>query len=422
MEERFMTAASVPLYVYRNPSLHGFCLSLYVRAGSLYETEEQSGEAHFIEHMVFRNIQARMNGGLYPLLDRCGLSFNAETNKEFVQFYITGSSAHFSDAVTVFSHLFDPLSLPRSQIDPERMRVKSEIRESDEETSLEYFSDGIVWQGTSLARSILGRPRTLNRMGRSYLQAAAERFFSRNNLFFYLTGGVSDLQIREMCDRIATPLPLTAPAHGNLAPRPERFFDRPSEIFVKRGDETAIRFSFDFDAARYSHAEIMLLYDILFYGECGKIYRELSDRTGLIYSFDPALERYRNLGVLHLKYEVRPAELVRSVGIVTEILCGLKRGLTDELQYVLPIYLDNGPLMLDHIEELNWTRAYEVHILDCPYPDHAARAAAFAAVSPERISQIAREIFRPQNLTLAVKGDPKRIDTALLQKTIEKLG
>ena len=86
MEEKRLTASGIPVYAYRNPALHGFCLSLYVRAGSAYEDVEQSGETHFIEHMVFRNINRRMNGGLYPLLDRCGLSFNAETYKEFVQF------------------------------------------------------------------------------------------------------------------------------------------------------------------------------------------------------------------------------------------------------------------------------------------------------------------------------------------------
>lgn len=84
MEEKFVTAAGIPLYAYRNPALHGFCLSLYVRAGAMYEEAERNGETHFVEHMLFRSINRRMDGGLYPLLDRCGLSFNAETYKEFV--------------------------------------------------------------------------------------------------------------------------------------------------------------------------------------------------------------------------------------------------------------------------------------------------------------------------------------------------
>ena len=422
MEEKRMTASGIPVYFYPNPALHGFCLSLYVRAGSLYERAEGNGETHFIEHMVFRNINFRMKGGLYPLLDRCGLSFNAETYKEFVQFYIVGAKEHFADAVTVFSHLFDPMVLPRDQIDPERMRIKSEIRESDEETSLDYFSDGIVWKDTSLARSILGRAGTLDRMGSNYLTDAAKRIFSRNNLFFYITGAVVPTDLDRFCAALSAPVEATVPDRDNTAPLPKDFGNRPREIFVKNSEETVVRFSFDFDPTRYSNAELMLLYDILFYGECGKVYRELSDKTGLIYSFDPCMERYRNVGVLHLKYEVRPANLYRSVEIVCEILRGLKAGLTDELDYVRPLYLDNSGLLFDNAEEFNWNRAYEVHILDCPYPDHAARSKAFAEVSPQRISQIAKEVFRTCNLTLALKGNKRQIKGEDLLKITDILG
>lgn len=421
MEEKRTTASGIPVYAYPNPALHGFCLSLYVRAGSLYETAEQSGETHFIEHMVFRNINHRMNGGLYSLLDRCGLSFNAETYKEFVQFFIVGAKEHFSDAVTVFSHLFDPMVLPRDQIDPERMRIKSEIRESDEGTSLDYFSDNIVWKDTSLARSILGRAGTLDRMGSNFLIDAARRVFSRNNLFFYVTGAVSDADLDRFCSEMTQPVSETVPTRDNSAPLPVDFRNRPREIFIKNSNETVVRFSFDFDGQKYSNAELMLLYDILFYGECGKVYRELSDKTGLIYSFDPCLERYRNAGALHLKYEVRPANLCRSVEIVCNILQSLKAGLTDELDYVRPLYLDNGGLLFDSAEEFNWNRAYEVHILGCPYPDHAARRTAFASVSPDRISEVAREIFRTCNLTLALKGNKKQINLKELLNITDSL-
>ncbi len=422
MEEKRMTKSGIPVYSYPNPAMHGFCLSLYVRAGSLYETDTQSGETHLIEHMVFRNINHRMQGEMYPMLDRCGLSFNAETYKEFVQFYIVGAKEHFSDAVTVFSHLFDPMILPRDQIVPEKMRIKSEIRESNEATSLDYFSDRMVWGNTSLARSILGRAGTLDKMGSTYLTRAAKRIFSKNNMFFYLTGAVSPSDLETFCAALSTPVETEAEARDNTAPLPENFGNRPREIFVKNSDETVVRFSFDFDPQKYTNAELMLLYDILFYGECGKIYRELSDKTGLVYSFDPCLERYRNGGVLHLKYEVRPGNLERSVQIVCAILQGLKTGLTDELDYVRPLYLDNSGLLFDNSEEFNWNRAYEVHILDCPYPDHDARKEAFASVSKERISQLAREIFRTCNLTLAIKGRKKQVNRENLLEITGMLG
>lgn len=420
MEEVFSTA-SLPVYAYRNAALHGFCLSLYVRAGSMYETAEENGVSHCLEHMVFRNVNRSMNGELYKFLDRCGLSFNAVTYKELVQFYIVGATEHFDDAVTVFSHIFDPMDLPRSEIEPEIRRIKSEIREADEFTCLDYFADGCVWEDTSLARSILGPVGNLNRMGSRFLADAARRMFSGNNMFFYVTGNVSDAALSRFCSSVP-PLEATVPLRQNDAPLPRSFCRRPHRIFLKNSDETVVRFSFDFDSARYSHAELMLLYDILFYGECGKVFRELSERTGLIYSFDSSIERFRNGGVIHLKYEVRQNDLYRSVELVRNLLNELKRGITDELETVRPLYLDNGDLMLDNAEDLNWNRAYEVHFLNCPYPTHEARKQAFAAVQPQRIAQIAREIFRRDNLTFAMKGNRRRVDCDLLESVLSDLG
>ena len=47
------------------------------------------------------------------------------------------------------------------------------------------------------------------------------------------------------------------------------------------------------------------------------------------------------------------------------------------------------------------------------------RAAAYAAVTGERLSAIAREIFRPENATLTLKG--RRIDTAALRSILLEL-
>ena len=420
MEEVFSTA-SLPVYAYRNAALHGFCLSLYVRAGSMYESAEENGVSHCLEHMVFRNVNRSMNGGLYQFLDRCGLSFNAVTYKELVQFYIVGATEHFDDAVTVFSHIFDPMDLPRSEIEPEIRRIKSEIREADEFTCLDYFADGCVWEDTSLARSILGPVGNLNRMGSRFLADAARRMFSGNNMFFYVTGNVPDSALSRFCSSVPA-LESTVSLRDNNAPLPRSFCRRPRRIFLKNSDETVVRFSFDFDPARYSHAELMLLYDILFYGECGKVFRELSERTGLIYSFDSSIERFRNGGVIHLKYEVRQNDLYRSVELVRDLLNRLKQGITDELETVRPLYLDNGDLMLDSAEDLNWNRAYEVHFLDCPYPTHEARKQAFASVQPQRIAQIAREIFRRDHLTFAMKGNRRRVDCGLLESVLSELG
>ena len=94
MEQRKVTRNGIEIFCDSGEHLHSFCLSLYLRAGSLYEGEEENGISHFLEHIVIRNINWLMDGGLYPYLDRRGLMFNACTYKEFIQFEITGAKKH----------------------------------------------------------------------------------------------------------------------------------------------------------------------------------------------------------------------------------------------------------------------------------------------------------------------------------------
>ena len=108
MEREHITPQGVSVFHDKNENIHSFCLCLYVRAGSLFETKENNGISHFFEHIVFKNIHYQMGENLYQTLDRCGLDFNASTYEEFIQFIITGAPAHFEEAAEILTGIFEP--------------------------------------------------------------------------------------------------------------------------------------------------------------------------------------------------------------------------------------------------------------------------------------------------------------------------
>ncbi|HKB91955.1 MAG TPA: insulinase family protein, partial [Opitutaceae bacterium] len=55
-------------------------LRLLVLAGSLEETEEQRGLAHFLEHMAFNGSTHYAPGTLVEFFQRMGMSFGGDTN------------------------------------------------------------------------------------------------------------------------------------------------------------------------------------------------------------------------------------------------------------------------------------------------------------------------------------------------------
>lgn len=418
-----MTDNGIAIYSYPNCHLHSFCIALYVKAGCLYEAEADNGITHLLEHLVFRNIDKKMNGQMYRTLDRCGLSFNASTYKEFVQFLITGAPAYYEQAVEIITQVFDPLTLSAAQIEVEKQRVKAEIREKEYEKSLDCFTDQIIWKGTHLTRDIAGKMNLLNKMGQRRLIEAQKNLFSKNNLFFYLTGKVEEQDIHTLC-RALEPidwLPEGEEKHENLAPVPEDFFKRDGKVQIKNSDYCYVRFSFDVDVEKYKNAELDLLYDILFSGDSCVVYQELSEKSGLIYSFDARFEQYRNIGNLHFSYEVRHNNLLESVRIIMEKLHDLKSGMEERLPYALPPYVDNAYIMYDDVDDFNWCFAYENHILECGYSNIEDRKAAYQNVTVPRLNQVANEILRKENLTVTLKGQKKKVDVTMLEELIKNL-
>ena len=417
-EKEYQTAGGIPVYAMPSPHLHSFSLSLYVRGGALFETDERAGISHFIEHLIFRSINRYLDGKLYETLDRFGLAVEGITYREFLQFSVTGAPIHFHTAAKILSLALMPLNLTGEDIRTERDRVKAEIREEGERSTLDYFTDRLLFgEDHPLARPITGTAKTLRGMTPSVLNEEKSRLFSKENIFFYLSGALPADAVQTLCALCADHVPMSL-AERVIAPRmPDAYFKRNALVAAKGGSKTLIRLSFDMDTSRYTDAELTLLYDILFGdGEGCFFHKALSENTGLIYSFRGYMELYRNIGSMGVTYEIPPSDLLASLRLATDAIRKTKTDCPQALDLVRAPYIDNAAFLFDDAQGLSFNRAYERYILKLPYPTVAHRADAYARVTGERLSEIAREIFRPENATLTLTS--RKADTEALRSII----
>lgn len=418
-EQKRITKNGVVIYDYKNPGVHGFYISLFVRAGSM--TEPHSGITHFLEHASIRNVNCMMEGGLYSLLDRQGIEFNASTFSEMVQFYISGASENFDLSAEIIARLLSPIILSPSEISTERDRIKAEIRESDDKTSLSTFSNNIVYEGTSLAGLITGSIGSVNRINRDRLEDYRRSVMTRENIFFYVTGNYTDANL----DRLASEIEKYTLSEGemkdNIAPVCHGFGKRERSVHLKNADFTMLRFSFDVDMSRVSVAETDLIYDMLLCGYNSRFFIEMSERRGLFYDINGSCERYKNIGSLVFSYEVRGGSVYDAVETTVELLREYKQTPPTEEEMMKAGYVTNAGLLYDNPRELNFTFAYDNHIMDEGYRDIYERAARYERVTPERLREVAEILFTKENLTLAIKGNKKKIDTERLEEILRKL-
>lgn len=118
-----------------NPA-HVTSLRLRIGAGSLSETDDQRGLAHFLEHMAFKGSTHVPSGDMVKLLQRHGLAFGADTNafttydQTFYQLDLPESDDETLDlGLMLFRETASELTLDPKAMDPERGVIMSEERQ-----------------------------------------------------------------------------------------------------------------------------------------------------------------------------------------------------------------------------------------------------------------------------------------------------
>ena len=311
------------------------------------------------------------------------------------------------------------MTLPVDQIRTEQQRVKAEIREAEDFKSLDYFAGTHAWKDTSLRNPILGTKGNVSGFNKKRLAAYHQEMLEGENLFFYVTGCVDEEMVEIFARKVGElEVPQSGTRRENMAPIPENFGNRDLLINVKNSQYTMVQYSFDLVTTKYTYAELSLLYDILFSGENALLHQELSEKRGMIYSFSSTLEKYSNIGRLFFVYEVAMRDLYESVEITTKELARLGESIEKRLALVLPEYTDNAYFIYDDNEGFNWQRAYENHIMNGKTKSLEETRDQFLAVTPERLKEMAGEIFARENLVLSLKADKKKIDTDRLRKSV----
>lgn len=404
MEWKHTCTNGIRVFGETNEYLHGFCIGIYILAGSMYEGEQDNGITHLYEHCVFRNLKKHYDRDFYEQLTRHGLGLNACTYKEFVYFEISGLPTGLPFAAELMERMFLPFDLTVEEYRTEKQRIKAEIREGSETTTLNYLLNRKAWSGTTLERIIPGTCSGVERISRKRLAAFRERFLVPGNMLVYLTGKVPQTALPRLLEAVERIPTYPGPVRDNAAPVPADFGNRPAVVHKKSDSYHYLAMAFDIDNGRFSAGIRDLLYSILFEGEDALFYQQMSERAALVYGVDSTLEQYRNVSKLSFRFEIARKDIPAALKELSKLFRMLRQG-QFSFENCLQKQLTKWELMRDDPCSLNWSMAYENHILGAePVEPEKERFGRYAGITKGDLTAAAGEIFRPENLTFAVKG------------------
>ena len=255
-------------------------LGIWVGGGSREETPEESGAAHFIEHMLFKGTQRRTAQDIARETDAIGGQMNAFTTKECTCFYGRVLDDHLPQALDILFDMVYCSSFAQEAVETERGVILEEI-DMYEDTPDDLCAEklfGAVFAGSPLARPILGREETLAPMG-AFLKAYHDAHYRGDNTVVALTGSFSQEVLEDIRRRFSALPAGNAPAPVPAAYTPA-FVATPKPI--EQNHLTLAFPGLDYNSPK--RFALQLLSAILGGGVSSRLFQQVREQQGLCYS------------------------------------------------------------------------------------------------------------------------------------------
>lgn len=140
-----------------------------VATGSEYETKENNGISHFLEHMCFKGTEKRPTTKVISHeLDAMGSQSNAFTSQEYTGYYAKADATRFAGMLDVIADIYQHATLPEAELQKEKGVIIEEINMyEDMPKSLvqEVFSQ-LLYGDTPAGRPVLGPKENIMRFTR----------------------------------------------------------------------------------------------------------------------------------------------------------------------------------------------------------------------------------------------------------------
>lgn len=166
------------------------CLQLYIKIGSAWESPEEAGFAHFLEHLVFKSTRDFPANRIMQFVNSLGGSLNAFTDFDCTCFHISLPSEFLSEGLHVLSELALHPAFTARDVTLEKDIIIEELRESetDPEGSFLDFLQERAFKENPLRRPVLGTKRSVRSATSRVLRDFYQRYYQPGNAFVVACG------------------------------------------------------------------------------------------------------------------------------------------------------------------------------------------------------------------------------------------
>lgn len=194
-------------------------LRLYVRAGSAYETPDEAGISHMLEHMVFKGTKLRPKGRVAADIEGAGGYLNAATSFDYTVYLTDMTREHWKTGLDVLKDMAFHPSLDPEELESEKDVVVAELKRGEDNPGQRLFrmTQQNALRDTPYYDPIIGYENTIRALTSERIRAYIDRLYQPQSMLLVVCGDVKAGEVMAEAQRLFGDL---ANSHDVVPPVP----------------------------------------------------------------------------------------------------------------------------------------------------------------------------------------------------------
>jgi len=288
----------------KNTEQNIFTITLNINIGSKYETKENSGVSHYVEHIFFNNTKKIKN--VLEKLDKYGFLYNASTGLENTDFYIQCINKYWKEAVyIIYSMLYENLFDECNIVKEREIILQEYYNTRDDILSLLYENTySKVFKDDNLSKSVIGTEHSIKNIGKKEILEYINKYYKSNLISIITCSNMNISKYQKFIELLF---------NNNVYSLQKTKF--PKEIYNNKleiidniynkkiyRDKSYIIISYRTDGySLYNQIALEFIDSMLTHGLYSKLYKVLRNKHNLIYGIGSFCDLYKYKGIFNIE-------------------------------------------------------------------------------------------------------------------------
>ncbi len=300
-----------------NHSPISYC-GILINAGTRDELENESGMAHFTEHMLFKGTKKRKPHHIINRMEDVGGELNAFTSKEETGIYSIFYEEYLERSIELLADIVFNSQFTEKQLERERIVILDEINSYLDTPSALIYDDieQVVFNNHDLGNPILGTPESLMSITVDKMRAYVERQFKTDKMVFFSVGKTPFSKVLKKAEKHLN-IHATSTSEPKLRTAPPKTTIENVSLEKDTHQTHYIIGRKTYDMFHPNKATLYLLNSILGgLGMNSRLNNSLREKNGLVYTVESTHSLYSDSGLFSVYFGCDPKNTDKCLNLI----------------------------------------------------------------------------------------------------------